>query len=113
MEFGQVEGDVSVEFAADVVVPVGAAEAFGEGVAGSSGAEFVPDGTSDAVLQVRSGDPGAVRVGVGLPFGGEVAAEAFGIDEEVGGAETGGHQRSLPQVCGRDKVSLLSPRPRD
>jgi hypothetical protein len=52
VEFGQVEGDVSVEFAADVVVPVGATEAFGEGVAGSSGAEFVPDGTSDAVLEV-------------------------------------------------------------
>jgi len=34
VEFGKVERDVSVEFAADVVVPVRATEAFGEGVAG-------------------------------------------------------------------------------
>jgi len=34
VEFGQVERDMSVEFAAGVVVPVRATEAFGEGVAG-------------------------------------------------------------------------------
>ena len=51
VEFGQVEWDVSVEFATDVVVPVRATEAFGKGVAGSSGPEFVSNGTSDAVLQ--------------------------------------------------------------
>jgi hypothetical protein len=50
VEFGQVKGDVSVEFAADVVVPVRATEAFGEAVAGSSSAEFISHGTSDAVL---------------------------------------------------------------
>ena len=95
MEFGQVEGDVSVEFAADVVVPVGAAEAFGEGVAGSLGTEFVSNGAGDAVLQVRGCDPGAVGVGVGLPFGVEVASEPFGVGEKVGGSEAGGHRSSI------------------
>ena len=96
VELGQVEWDLSVEFATDVVVPVGATEAFGEGVAGSSGAEFVPDGTSDAVLEVRGGDPRAVAFGVGPPFGIKDAAELFGVDEKVGGSKTGGHGSSLP-----------------
>ena len=51
VEFRKAERDVSVEFATDVVVPVRATEAFGKGVAGSSGTEFVSNGTSDAVLQ--------------------------------------------------------------
>jgi hypothetical protein len=96
VEFGKVEWDVSVEFAADVVVPVRATEAFGEGVAGSSGAEFVPHGTSDAVLQVRGGHPGAVAFGVGQPFGVEDAAEPFGVGEKVGGSEAGGHGSIIP-----------------
>ena len=96
VEFGKVEWDVSVEFAADVVVPVRATEAFGEGVAGSSGAEFVPHGTGDAVLQVRGGHPGAVAFGVGQPFGVEDAAEPFGVGEKVGGSEAGGHGSIIP-----------------
>ena len=96
VEFGQVEWDVSVEFAADVVVPVRATEAFGEAVAGSSGAEFVPHGTSDAVLQERGGHPGAVTFGVGPPVGIKDAAEPFGVDEKVGGSKTGGHGSIIP-----------------
>ena len=96
VEFGQVEWDVSVEFAADVVVPVGAAEAFGERVAGSSATEFASNGVGDAVLQVGGRDAGVVGIGIGLPFGVQVASEPFGVDEEVSGSEACGHGSSIP-----------------